>query len=62
MNSFLPPQNDDVEASPMMVGPLAVLFSVAILALVYLSQYSIGTEFSDKTPQFHQGAIVATNQ
>lgn len=63
MNSFLPPnsKNDDVEVSTTLeVGSMALFFSLVIVALAYLSNYSMGSDFSDQAPNFRD-AIVATS-
>lgn len=63
--STLPSPKDDDEAdvSAVMVGSLALFFSLVIVALVYLSDYSIGHDFADQKPHFNGSAhLVAESE
>ncbi len=49
------------DLSPWTLGFLMLLFLVAFLSLVFLTDYSLGKEFSEAPPQMsaHQEATVA---
>ena len=58
MNSPIP-TGDQADASAVIVGSLALLASLTVLALVYLSDYSLGKDFGDQKPQFRQHSVTA---
>jgi hypothetical protein len=61
MNSLFSPKNEDAELSPITVGSLALFFTLAIMALVYLSDYSLGNDFADRTPHFTSEVVAASH-
>jgi hypothetical protein len=61
MKSLFSSKNDDAEIAAVMVGTLAVFFSLAVMLIVSLSEYSMGSDFANRAPEFSPG-MVATNQ
>lgn len=60
MSNLFSEKNDDIEVSPATVGSLALFFTMVIVALVYLSEYSLGTDFSEQKPVITAEMVTAS--